>query len=99
MAIERTPDLADAYYHCALCHLSKRNYNKSYEYLKNLTEKITSFDKKTVFLFTAISAKHINLPIKALSALIAGITKYPDFLDLYVYKNRGNWMKPSRITN
>lgn len=51
-----------------------------------LGEKFPAFEKKTVFLFTAIAAKHIDQQTKALAALTAGISKYPDYLDLYIYR-------------
>jgi tetratricopeptide (TPR) repeat protein len=86
LAVERSPDLADGYYHCALCHLSKRNYQRSYDFLTLLVQKFPAFDRKTVPLFTAIAANHLSLPDKALSALTSGVTRYPDFLDLYVYR-------------
>jgi len=55
-----------------------------------IAEKFPSFDKKTVFLFTAIAAKHLDMFGKALTVLTTGINKYPDFLDLYVYRAKLN---------
>lgn len=51
-----------------------------------ILEKFPTFDKKTVYLFAAISAKHTNNLEKAMITITNGVNKYPDYLDLYIYR-------------
>lgn len=86
LTIEKQPDLPDAHYYTALCLLSRQHYHKAYSHLSLLLQKFINYNKKTVFIFSAIAAKHIEKVDKAIAILAQGIEKYPDYLDLYIYR-------------
>lgn len=86
LAIEKTPESAESHYYAALCYLNKHLYQRAYDLLETLLEKFVAFQKKTVYLFAAIAAKHLSRTSRAIIILGQGIQKYPDYLDLYIYR-------------
>ena len=78
--------MPEAHYYIALCLLSKHSYEKAYEHLTTLIDKFPKFNKKTVFIFAAIAAKNLEMVEKALELVSAGIGRYPDYIDLYLYR-------------
>jgi hypothetical protein len=61
-------------------------YQRAFDLLETLLEKFVAFQKKTIYLFAAIAAKHLNRISRAIIIVGQGIQKYPDYLDLYVYR-------------
>lgn len=86
LTLEKQPDKADAYYYCALCLLSKHSYQKAFEFLNNILAKFPQYEKKTVYLFAGIAAKHTGQADKAIALVSEGLQKYPDYNDLYLYR-------------
>lgn len=78
--------MVDAYYYASLCHLSKHQYQKAFDLLNSILEKFQNYKRKTVYLFAGISANHVNQVEKALGLITQGISHYPDYTDLYLYR-------------
>jgi hypothetical protein len=61
-------------------------YQRGYDLLTTIIQKYSNFQKKTVYLFAAISAKNLDMMERAIELISFGIEKYPDYLDLYLYR-------------
>ena len=78
--------MPEAYYYLALCHLSRHHYEKAYTNLTYILDNFPKYLKKTVYLFVGIAAKNMDKVDKGLVLVSKGIEKYPDYLDLYLYR-------------
>ena len=58
MTIEKYPEMMEAHYYAALCHLSKHSYEKADGYLSHLIE--VGYGRRTVYIFAAIAAKNMG---------------------------------------
>ena len=53
-----------------------------------ILDKFPKYHKKAVYLFASIAAKNLERIDKAITLLSQGISKYPEYTDLYVYRAR-----------
>ena len=67
LTLEKNPEMAEAHYYTALCHLTVHNYEKADSHLTHLLE--IKFSRKTVFIFAAIAAKNLEKIEKAIIVL------------------------------
>ncbi len=83
---QQNPLQADSLYYQSLCLLTKHNYHRAFQVLNKIIEQFPGFSKKTVYLFSAIACKNIGRIERAMGVATAGISKYPDYLDLRLYR-------------
>ena len=86
LSSQQQPLKAESHYYQALCLLTKHNYVRAFDVLSGVIEQFPGFGKRTVYLFAAIAGKNSGKVEKAMEMATEGIRRFPDYLDLRVYR-------------